>query len=270
MTTRGPTVHAHHTTRNPWGPASSSSGSSRTYHCPSDCYQEPADWQARVYSQPARTPSPHYDVIEGPRLNRAALPPLGAPGSERAVTPASTVHTEGAVDPCGGHCTAFENFCHYCLQVLFIAGILTGVSLTVAGSVLRGQKRGGDLMVLVYIGCLTAMVCTLLLSVQCCVRRNVQRRKRARGARGGAIPLQELGGPGPLAPPVLPQPGQYEPLLRRLVQQQIHDENQRYIPEPVNTVVRGDRSGTPWWRRQPPHAHPHPYKLSHVQAQMPL
>ncbi|KAG8329966.1 hypothetical protein J6590_074338 [Homalodisca vitripennis] len=33
---------------------------------------------------------------------------------------------------------------------------------------------------------------------------------------------------------------------------------------------RGDRSGTPWWRRQPPHAHPHPYKLSHAQAQMPL
>jgi hypothetical protein len=26
----------------------------------------------------------------------------------------------GAVDGCGGHCVAFENFCYYCLQVRII------------------------------------------------------------------------------------------------------------------------------------------------------
>lgn len=136
--------------------------------------------------------------------------------------------------------------------MLFIAGILTGISLTIAGSVLRGQKRGGDLLVLVYIGCLTAMVCTLLLSVQCCVRRNVKRRKRARRARlgrGEAIPLQDFGGEerdaglGFVAVNQQATAGvsvrtaqQYEPLLRRLVEQQMCDENQRYTAEPSGPV----------------------------------
>lgn len=132
-------------------------------------------------------------------------------------------------------------------KVAFIAGILTGVSLTIAGSVLRG-KRGGDLLVLVYIGCLTTMVCALLLSVQCCVGRNVERRKRARRAPlGVAIPLQDMGhvDPMPLAPPRLPPaPGQYEPLLRRLVQQQIQQTH------PTVTVVRwGDEPVLVWYFR---------------------
>lgn len=231
-----------------------------------------------------RGPSPHYDVVEGPVLNRMARHPYHqhhAGGSSRAtsdrpITPVSVTATDGGVDACGGHCVAFENFCHYCLQVLFIAGILTGISLTIAGSVLRGQKRGGDLMVLVYIGCLIAMVCTLLLSVQCCVRRNVKRRKRARRARiaraGEPIPLQDLGGgggggdvhhdghgfglvghPQPVPPPGVRSAQQYEPLLRRLVEQQISDENQRYPPDSKVSASRAtpeDMSGVPWWRRQ--------------------
>lgn len=238
-----------------------------------------------------RGPSPHYDVVEGPALNRMARHPYHqhhAAGSSRAtsdrpITPVSVAATDGGVDACGGHCVAFENFCHYCLQVLFIAGILTGISLTIAGSVLRGQKRGGDLMVLVYIGCLIAMVCTLLLSVQCCVRRNVKRRKRARRARiaraaaaaaGEPIPLQDLGGgvagdvhhdgghgfglvvghPQPMPPPCVRSAQQYEPLLRRLVEQQISDENQRYPPDSIvsaaSRATPEDLSGVPWWRRQ--------------------
>lgn len=50
--------------------------------------------------------------------------------------------------------------------------------MTVAGSVLRDNHRG-DLMVLIYIGVLLTLVCILLLSVHCCVRRNVKERKRA-------------------------------------------------------------------------------------------
>lgn len=124
--------------------------------------------------------------------------------------------------------TVFKSFwrvlleCHVLMvndsfQVVFIAGILTGVSLMIAGSVLRGQKRGGDLMVLVYIGCLTVLVCTLLLSVQCCVRRDVKRRKRARGLRPPApIPLHDL------AP-------QAEPLVHHLITASQSGHNQRYI-----------------------------------------
>jgi len=125
-----------------------------------------------------------------------------------------------------------------CRQVIFIAGILTGVSLTIAGGVLRSQSRGGDLLVLVYIGFMIAMVCTLLLAVQCCVRRNVKRRKRAlRAAReqrntvasgsnrrsnpahGDMIALQDLAGNAAHQQQRAPQQ-QYQPLLIRLVQQQ--------------------------------------------------
>jgi hypothetical protein len=121
------------------------------------------------------------------------------------------------------------------LQVIFIAGILTGVSLTIAGGVLRRQSRGGDLLVLVYIGCMIAMVCTVLLSVQCCVRRNVKRRKRAlrasreqrnasnrrsNPAHGDMIPLQDLV-PGTAQQQQRgPAQQQYQPLLLRVVQQQ--------------------------------------------------
>lgn len=40
----------------------------------------------------------------------------------------------------------------YCFQIIFVVGILTGISLCIAGSVLRRSNRGGDLSVLVYIG----------------------------------------------------------------------------------------------------------------------
>uniref|UniRef100_A0A1B6DR75 Uncharacterized protein n=1 Tax=Clastoptera arizonana TaxID=38151 RepID=A0A1B6DR75_9HEMI len=200
-----------------------------------------------------RSSSPQYDVVEGPTLNRTmrhAYVGSSRATSDRPVTPVSVAATDGGVDACGGHCVAFENFCHYCLQVLFIAGILTGISLTIAGSVLKGQKRGGDLLVLVYIGCLTAMVCTVLLSVQCCVSRNVKRRKRARRARltraGETIALQDMAAPQPLR-----TQQQYEPLLRRLVEQQMSDENQRYTAEPgAASYPIEDHSGVPWWRRE--------------------
>jgi hypothetical protein len=132
--------------------------------------------------------------------------------------------------------------------VIFIAGMLTGVSLIIAGAVLRSQSRGGDLLVLVYIGCMIAMVCSVLLSVQCCVRRNVKRRKRAlRAAReqrnvlasssnrrsnpaqGDMIPLQELVGNTALQQqPRVPPQQQYQPLLRLVQQQTTAVENQRH------------------------------------------
>lgn len=85
--------------------------------------------------------------------------------------------------------------CTFLLQIIFVIGILTGISLCIAGSVLRRSNRGGDLGVLVYIGCLAAMVCAVLLGVQCCVRRkNKQRCKqmRMRTAPPDCIPLDTI------------------------------------------------------------------------------
>ncbi|XP_069684871.1 uncharacterized protein [Periplaneta americana] len=276
--------------------STNSSSSSRTYHQqqqhrgpgpPSSLWLEP---QGVVYNHQQLRAGGHFPpteqveaLVEGPPssgpANPLLVPPSGvkpqyasssraASDRDRPVTPASSPGggSGGAVDGCGGHCVAFENFCYYCLQVIFIAGILTGVSLTIAGGVLRSQSRGGDLLVLVYIGCMIAMVCTLLLSVQCCVRRNVKRRKRAlRAARelrnavasgssaaamnrrsnpqahADMIPLQDLTGGGgvkvisgqqrPLPLQQQQPQQQYQPLLIRLVQQQSSTmDNQRHVP----------------------------------------
>ncbi|XP_039290547.1 uncharacterized protein LOC111051104 isoform X2 [Nilaparvata lugens] len=201
---------------------------------------------SRTYYQPATT-SVYQDPLplrggDNYALPRDALLPAAPQAPvvfvRRPITPASgatSTDAGGGVNPCGGHCVQFENFCHYCLQVMNIAGILTGVVMVAAGFVLRNQRKGGNLEVLIYIGCLTALVCGLLLSVQCCVRRNLQQRRqriRARGpgpAGGETIQLQMLGPPPPPPPP---------PLLRPLM--------------PPHQLIRPtrDQSGLPWWRRE--------------------
>ena len=80
-------------------------------------------------------------------------------------------------------------------------GIIAGVSLVLAAYWLHSQRRGGDQLVLVYIGVLMALVCTLLLSIQCSAEMEFKRRKRHRRANAALIarnrnqlevPLQEL------------------------------------------------------------------------------
>jgi hypothetical protein len=175
------------------------------------------------------------------------------------LNPKSTLHALYVITAVS--CTPFRNACDClprgsedtelcaCRQVIFTAGILTGVSLAIAGRVLRSQSRSGDLLVLVYIGCMITMVCTVLLSVQCCVRRNVKRRKRAlratreqrnavasasnrrsNAAHGDVIPMQDLSGNTAYQQQrVSAQQQQYQPLLVRLVQQQTATiDNQRH------------------------------------------
>lgn len=122
--------------------------------------------------------------------------------SDRPMTPVSLSTTDGVVDPCGGHCKTFERCCHYLLQAIFIIGILLGVSLVLAAYWLHSQRRRGDQLVLVYIGVVIVMVCTLLLSIQCSVERDVKRKKRSRRAtatllarnRGSSeMPMRDLG-----------------------------------------------------------------------------
>lgn len=70
-------------------------------------------------------------------------------------------------------------------------GILIGVSLVIAGTILR-RTKARDLQVLVYIGAMSAMVCTLLLTVQCRVRRGLRKRKRTIRIACTAIPLGDM------------------------------------------------------------------------------
>lgn len=83
-----------------------------------------------------------------------------------------------SISGCGGHCLFFQNFCHYFLQVIFGMGILTGMSLCLIGSVLP-NSRSRDLQVLVYIGALISIVSAFLLTIQCRVRNQIRKRKRA-------------------------------------------------------------------------------------------
>ncbi|XP_046394593.1 uncharacterized protein LOC124162194 [Ischnura elegans] len=111
---------------------------------------------------------------------------------------------------CGGQCPALDEFCFHCLRVAFVAGTVTGIGLVIAGAVLRLR-----LMVLVYIGGLTAIVSLILLGVHCCARRDdavrrrrireLQKRRRGGGREGleagdgdfsggqEGIPLRDLG-----------------------------------------------------------------------------
>ncbi|KAK6624189.1 hypothetical protein RUM43_004494 [Polyplax serrata] len=172
-----PQPHLH--VRNPWveKPESSTnsscgSRSGRTRHTTS---QPTSEWLL-----PRNQTLSH----QGPLLNQQIQPVIVSargPGSAVSTTRESSggVSAAGGIGSCGGQCIACETFCYYFLQVIFIAGILTGIALTIAGSVLHGNQREGDLVVLMYIGVLLVLVCILLLSVHCCVRRNVKQRKRA-------------------------------------------------------------------------------------------
>ncbi|CAH0384267.1 unnamed protein product [Bemisia tabaci] len=208
------------------------------------------------YLEEIRPQPPFYNVGSG-RTSRATLDvPLSSTTSD---------DDGGGIDACGGHCVAFENFCHYCLQVIFIAGILTGISLMIAGSILIGQRGNDDNHSdYIYIGCLMMLVCTLLLSVQCCVRRNVKRRKRALRRQAtrrrpssahtynDRIPLndisppsstiREISLPSSTTRDIYPVNGQLSALNTQNIS--VHDK--------LNSTMdsSASQSGIPWWRRQ--------------------
>ncbi|GBP18093.1 hypothetical protein EVAR_12871_1 [Eumeta japonica] len=133
------------------------------------------------------------------------------------------------IGACGGHCPGFEYVCYYILQVIFVVGILTGISLCIAGIVLRRTNRNGDLGVLLYIGCLASCVCGLLLGVQCCVRHETRLRKMRTTIH---IPLQPIAEVPAQACPLLSSTLQHPPIIYRPT-----------LP-PEKEVT-----GVPWWRR---------------------
>ncbi|XP_028178050.1 uncharacterized protein LOC135074620 [Ostrinia nubilalis] len=157
--------------------------------------------------------------VEPRTMNRSPIPPVPSVSPEVPI-----------IGACGGHCPGFEYVCYYILQVIFVVGILTGISLCIAGIVLRRTNRNGDLGVLVYIGCLSSCVCGVLLGVQCCVRREIRQRKLRANMH---IPMQSI----------QETPATACPLLTSTL-----PHNQVYRPT-VSICAEEEETGVPWWRR---------------------
>ncbi|XP_077288275.1 uncharacterized protein LOC143912778 [Arctopsyche grandis] len=248
--------------RNQWTMRSQSDGlSSPVYHMPYSEHQRLSPPLLAGYSKPYQMAGdvPNYSI------------PIGVHESDSSTRecPVSVVPARSPVPSeirapggCGGHCPGFEYVCYYVLQIIFVVGILTGVSLCIAGSVLRRSNRGGDLSVLVYIGCLAFMVCSLLLGVQCCVRRsNKQRGKqlRMRTAPPDCIPMDTIANSYMGESPTAPQPQslavrQMQPLLFPIPPMSAStlprnyyrsDERHNARSSPIEEI-----NGVPWWRRQ--------------------
>ncbi|XP_014366868.2 uncharacterized protein LOC106717510 [Papilio machaon] len=216
-------------------------GTLREYGPPSPVYQTPystATGTWRNYRRGEKVPVHNADTYAFPPcassfslqlceadsrthpVNRSPIPPLPSVSPEVPI-----------IGACGGHCPGFEYVCYYILQVIFVVGILTGISLCIAGIVLRRTNRNGDLGVLVYIGCLASCVCGVLLGVQCCVRREMRQRKLRANMH---IPMQSIQEAPAVACPLmtsstLPHSRVYRPT--------------------VNVCEDGDVTGVPWWRR---------------------
>ncbi|XP_026751857.1 uncharacterized protein LOC113512267 [Galleria mellonella] len=212
-------------------------GTLRNYGPPSPVYQSPygaGTW--RNYKKGETVPTHASDTYTFPQCASAFSLPLYDVETHTAVSrspvpPVPSVSPEvPIIGACGGHCPGFEYVCYYILQVIFVVGILTGISLCIAGIVLRRTNRNGDLGVLVYIGCLSSCVCAVLLGVQCCVRREIRQRKVRANMH---IPMQSIQEP----------PATACPLLASTL-----PHSQVYRPT-VNICPEEDVTGVPWWRR---------------------
>uniref|UniRef100_T1I6E1 Uncharacterized protein n=1 Tax=Rhodnius prolixus TaxID=13249 RepID=T1I6E1_RHOPR len=188
--------------------------------------------QAAVYQQPTQVQSQQQQIFLDTALRQTPPSHNFNSASESGTGRRSRVPspTEAVIVPCGGHCIVLETFCHHFLQVVFVAGVLTGMCLVVAGLVLGVRSgpgglpplraRGPDLSVLTYIGSMTSLVSGLLLSVQCCARQRgrlqskptrSQPQQPVTSAGREEIPLRQL-------PPL-------QPLLTEIVHQQIVHED---------------------------------------------
>lgn len=128
-------------------------------------------------------------------------------------------------------------------------GILIGVSLCIAGLVLR-KSAARNLQVLVYIGVLLATVSGLLLGIQWNARHLAKKRKMAvRNAKRAPIPLEPLNCRGQAQQPLMAvHDGQrYDYDLLSLVC--CNECGYRVVPQVVRPA-QPDQQGIPWWRRK--------------------
>ncbi|XP_035432417.1 uncharacterized protein LOC118264126 [Spodoptera frugiperda] len=214
-------------------------GTAREYGPPSPVYQAPyggGTWRSYKKVEKIPTHLPSTETYSFPQCASAFSLPLcdvepHTQGVNRSpVPPVPSISPEvPIIGACGGHCPGFEYVCYYILQVIFVVGILTGISLCIAGIVLRRTNRNGDLGVLVYIGCLSSCVCGVLLGVQCCVRREIRQRKLRANMH---IPMQSI---------------QEPPAQACLLSTSTLPHSRVYRPT-VN-ICTEDVTGVPWWRR---------------------
>ncbi|XP_023012976.2 uncharacterized protein isoform X2 [Leptinotarsa decemlineata] len=162
------------------------------------------------------------------------------------------------VHGCGGKCQTFENVCYFFLQLIFTMGILIGVSLCIAGIVLR-KSAARNLQVLVYIGVLLALVSSLLLGIQCNARITARKRRKAiQMAKRAPIPLENLH--------LRANPLHQQPLMTR---NSIKSQRVMHLPQVHSNLTRPlpsrptdrdspsmiEEPGIPWWRRKDLNTH---------------
>lgn len=127
---------------------------------------------------PPFAPRPHYGQQirqqHQQRLHSTAASSRSGGTSHTDRIPPSAV--SGTSSASTTECSVNE-VCYYFQQAIFILAIMTGVALVIAGAVMHVQN--GELLVLVYIGVLLGAVNTVLLTIQCCVRRKQKKRSRA-------------------------------------------------------------------------------------------
>ncbi|XP_045122445.1 uncharacterized protein LOC123510965 isoform X2 [Portunus trituberculatus] len=92
----------------------------------------------------------------------------------------------------GSRCEMCHYYCFRAAQAVFVAGIVTGFSLLVAGGVFHRQHVE-HLQVLVYIGALVSLVCVVLLVIFCAM--NKDHRTRRSGALRFSGPQVVVGDP---------------------------------------------------------------------------
>ncbi|KAJ8943279.1 hypothetical protein NQ318_017297 [Aromia moschata] len=173
--------------------------------------------------------------------------------SDRPQSSMSSGVTSAIVHGCGGKCQTFENICYFFLQLMFTMGILIGVSLCIAGVVLR-KTAAKNLQVLLYIGVLLALVSALLLGIQCNARSTARKRKKAiQMAKKAPIQMDTLH--------LRSNPLHQQPLMavkcatnQRVIQMpQVHSNLSRPLPhrphnQDPSPII--DEQGIPWWRRK--------------------
>ncbi|KAJ8956604.1 hypothetical protein NQ314_006690, partial [Rhamnusium bicolor] len=178
--------------------------------------------------------------------------------SDRPQSSMSSGVTSAIVHGCGGKCQTFENVCYFFLQLVFTMGILIGVSLCIAGIVLR-KSAARNLQVLVYIGVLLALVSGLLLGIQCNARITARKRKKAiQMAKRAPIQMDTLhlrSNPLHQQPLMIGRSGNNQ---RMMQMPQIHSNMPRPLPHrPFNreSPPMIEEQGIPWWRRKDLNTH---------------
>ncbi|XP_022916341.2 uncharacterized protein [Onthophagus taurus] len=194
-----------------------------------------------------------YDVERGDVNVNLPKPIIARTLSERPQSSQCSSVTSAVIHACGGKCQTCENVCYYFLQVAFVMGILIGVSLSIAGSVLR-KSAARNLQVLIYIGSLCAMVCLLLLCIQCRSKRSSKRRKNPPKTtlNRSPIPLETLNVPTlSWNQSQLNQHNQINQINQQ--HQPLMSEIDRNQPQYVRRSNQNDsieEPGIPWWRRK--------------------